>query len=126
MLGVCRRQPSSASCLQSLAHAAKCKPAPEEHFQLPHRQADRCLFADDNARCAVSREKVANVLLAKGSGLNIAHAAQGIARSVARELLSPLLDAACARLGFVLRRAYDVACERQQLLEGVQDRGDTY
>lgn len=72
-------------------------------------------FAD-----AVSREKVANVLLAKGSGVNITLAARGIARSVARELLSPMLDAACARLGFVLRRAYDVACERQQLLEGAQ------
>ncbi len=58
------------------------------------------------------------MLLAKGSGVNIALAARGIARSVARELLSPMLDAACARLGFVLRRAYDVACERQQLLEG--------
>ncbi len=69
---------------------------------------------------------MANVLLAKGSGLNIAHAAQGIARSVARELLSPLLDAACARLGFVLRRAYDVACERQQLLEGTQGRFNIY
>ena len=45
-------------------------------------------------------------------------AAQGIARSAARELLGPLLDTACARLGFVLRRAFDIASERQHLLRG--------
>jgi hypothetical protein len=30
----------------------------------------------------------------------------------ARELLAPLLDAACARLAFVLRRTVDAAAER--------------
>ena len=87
-------------------------------YDKPLRQSQSVLCQHWVHRAVVSREKVANVLLAKGSGLNIAHAARGIARSVARELLSPLMDAACARLGFVLRRAYDVACERQQLLEG--------
>lgn len=70
---------------------------------------------------AVPREKVVNVLLAhkaKGSGVNTGRAAQGIARSAARELLGPLLDTACARLGFVLRRAFDIASERQHLLRG--------
>ena len=62
-----------------------------------------------------------NVLLAhkaKGSGVNTGRAAQGIACSAARELLGPLLDTACARLGFVLRRAFDIASERQHLLQG--------
>ena len=63
-----------------------------------------------------------NVLLAhktKGSGVNTGRAAQGIARSAARELLGPLLDTACARLGFVLRQAFDIASQRQHLLQGL-------
>jgi hypothetical protein len=41
-----------------------------------------------------------------------ARAAEDIARQTARELLSPLLDAACARLAFILRRALDLAADK--------------
>lgn len=41
-----------------------------------------------------------------------ARAAEDIARQTARELLGPLLDAACSRLAFVLRRALDIAADK--------------
>ena len=68
------------------------------------------------------KNQVANVLLAhqaKGGGMDISRTARGIARTAARELLGPLLETACARLCAVLRRAFDIAYERQQLLQGV-------
>jgi hypothetical protein len=41
-----------------------------------------------------------------------ARAAEDIARQTARELLGPLLDAACSRLAFTLRRALDIAADK--------------
>jgi hypothetical protein len=41
-----------------------------------------------------------------------ARAAEDIARQTARELLAPLLDAACSRLAFILRRALDIAADK--------------
>jgi hypothetical protein len=38
--------------------------------------------------------------------------AEDIARATARELLGPLLDAVCARLGFVLRKVFEIAADR--------------
>ena len=71
---------------------------------------------------AVARDRVANVLLAlrvKGGPSEGAHrAAQDIARQAARDLLGPLLDTACARLGSVLRRAFDIAADVQTLAAG--------
>ena len=71
---------------------------------------------------AVARDRVANVLLAlrvKGCPSEGAHrAAQDIARQAARDLLGPLLDTACARLGSVLRRAFDIAADVQTLAAG--------
>ena len=66
---------------------------------------------------AVARDKVANVLLAsKGRATGgAAHTAQGLARSIARELLGPLLETACSRL---LRHAFDIAAESQAILQG--------
>ena len=65
---------------------------------------------------------MANVLLAlrvKGGPSEGAHrAAQDIARQAARDLLGPLLDTACARLGSVLRRAFDIAADVQTLAAG--------
>ena len=69
---------------------------------------------------AVARDKVANVLLAtkgRASG-GEAHTAQGLARSIARELLGPLLETACSRLASLLRHAFDIAAEIQQILQG--------
>jgi hypothetical protein len=63
----------------------------------------------------VARDRIANVLLARKGRDTVggaARAAEDIARQAARELLAPLLDAACARLAFVLRRAVDAAAER--------------
>ncbi|KAM2987368.1 hypothetical protein FF2_007545 [Malus domestica] len=59
----------------------------------------------------VSREKVANILLAhasRGGGRGVTEAAAEIARS----WLAPLLDTACDRLAFVLRNLFDLAIER--------------
>eukprot|EP00878_Enallax_costatus_P025746 GHUV01027572.1.p1 GENE.GHUV01027572.1~~GHUV01027572.1.p1 ORF type:complete len:414 (+),score=163.76 GHUV01027572.1:164-1405(+) len=64
---------------------------------------------------AVARDRVANVLLAyKGKNHlgGAARAAEDIARQTARELLGPLLDAACSRLAFVLRKALDIAADK--------------
>ncbi|KAF6257921.1 P-loop containing nucleoside triphosphate hydrolase protein [Scenedesmus sp. NREL 46B-D3] len=64
---------------------------------------------------AVARDKVANVLLAyKGKNHlgGAARAAEDIARQTARELLGPLLDAAVSRLGYVLRKALDIAADK--------------
>lgn len=69
---------------------------------------------------AVAKDKVANVLLAtkgRASG-GAAHTAQGLARSIARELLGPLLETACSRLASLLRHAFDIAAESQQILQG--------
>ena len=75
---------------------------------------------------AVARDRVANVLLAlrvKGGPSEGAHrAAQDIARQSARDLLGPLLDTACARLGSVLRRAFDIAADVQTLAAGGRKR----
>lgn len=69
----------------------------------------------------VARDKVANVLLAyqvrKNTG-GAMQAAQDIARNAARELLGPLIDTACARLGNVLRRCLDIATESATHLKG--------
>lgn len=69
----------------------------------------------------VAKDKVANVLLAsKGRGASggPAHTAQDLARNIARELLGPLLETACSRLASLLRHAFDIAADSQQLLQG--------
>ncbi|ERN20483.1 dynamin-related protein 5A [Amborella trichopoda] len=66
----------------------------------------------------VSREKVANILLAhagRGGGGGVTAAAAGIARAAARSWLAPLLDTACDRLAFVLRNLFDLAAERNRI-----------
>ncbi|KAI4333658.1 hypothetical protein L6164_018438 [Bauhinia variegata] len=65
----------------------------------------------------VSREKVANILLAhagRGGGRGVAEAAAEIARAAARSWLAPLLDTACDRLAFVLGNLFDLALERNR------------
>ena len=48
----------------------------------------------------------------RGGGKGITEAAAEIARAAARSWLSPLLDAACDRLAFVLGNLFDLAVER--------------
>ncbi|XP_050371178.1 dynamin-related protein 5A [Argentina anserina] len=63
----------------------------------------------------VSREKVANILLAhasRGGGRGVTEAAAEIARAAARSWLAPLLDTACDRLAFVLGNLFELALER--------------
>ncbi len=63
----------------------------------------------------MATDRVANLLLAyKGRSAAMAgsRAAEDIARQMAREVLGPLLDTACARLAFVLRRSFDIAADR--------------
>ncbi|XP_031266551.1 dynamin-related protein 5A isoform X1 [Pistacia vera] len=65
----------------------------------------------------VSREKVANILLAhagRGGSRGITEAAAEIARAAARSWFSPLLDTACDRLAFVLGNLFDLALERNR------------
>ncbi|KAK6134598.1 hypothetical protein DH2020_031657 [Rehmannia glutinosa] len=65
----------------------------------------------------VSREKVANILLAhagRGGSRGVTEAAAEIARTAARSWLAPLLDAACDRLAFVLCNLFDIATERNR------------
>ncbi|KAI0491571.1 hypothetical protein KFK09_025831 [Dendrobium nobile] len=65
----------------------------------------------------VSREKVANILLAhagRGGGGGIVEAAAEIARAAARAWFAPILDTACERLAFVLRSLFDLAVERNR------------
>lgn len=80
-----------------------------------HLSLKRCVIILCTKRAAaVARDRVANVLLAyKGKGTNSAgtKAAEDIARATARELLGPLLDAVCARLGFILRHVFDMAAD---------------
>lgn len=66
---------------------------------------------------SVSREKVANILLAhagRGGGRGVTEAAAEIARTAARSWLAPLLDTACDRLSFVLGNLFDLALERNR------------
>ncbi|KAI3466105.1 hypothetical protein Pfo_022768 [Paulownia fortunei] len=63
----------------------------------------------------VSREKVANILLAhagRGGSRGITEAAAEIARAAAKSWIAPLLDTACDRLAFVLCNLFDIAIER--------------
>ncbi|KAK9077486.1 hypothetical protein SSX86_005823 [Deinandra increscens subsp. villosa] len=63
----------------------------------------------------VSREKVANIILAhagRGGGSGSTEAAAEIARLAARSWLAPLLDTACERLAFVLKNLFNLAMER--------------
>ncbi|KAK6946709.1 Dynamin, N-terminal [Dillenia turbinata] len=63
----------------------------------------------------VSREKVANILLAhagQGGSRGLTEAAAEIARAAARSWFAPLLDTACDRLAFVLGNLFDLATER--------------
>ena len=72
---------------------------------------------------AVARDKVANVLLAskgRGASGDSVHTAQDLARSIARELLGPLLETACSRLASLLRHAFDIAADSQHLLQGTR------
>ncbi|XP_012092729.1 dynamin-related protein 5A isoform X2 [Jatropha curcas] len=66
----------------------------------------------------ISREKVANILLAhagRGGGRGVTEAAAEIARAAARSWLAPLLDTACDRLAFVLGNLFDLALERNRI-----------
>ncbi|CAH8382543.1 unnamed protein product [Eruca vesicaria subsp. sativa] len=63
----------------------------------------------------VSREKVANILLAhagRGGGRGVTEASAEIARTAARSWLAPLLDTACDKLAFVLGSLFEIALER--------------
>ncbi|KAK4795560.1 hypothetical protein SAY86_027886 [Trapa natans] len=65
----------------------------------------------------LSREKVANILLAhygRGRGRGLTEAAAEIARAAARSWLAPLLETACDRLAFVLLNLFDLALERNR------------
>eukprot|EP00899_Mesostigma_viride_P015033 jgi/Mesvir1/23530/Mv18231-RA.1 len=70
----------------------------------------------------ISKEKVANMLLAQsgrmGGGVAATAASIEIARSSAKTWIAPLLDTACDRLAYVLRRLYGVAVECVQAQGG--------
>ncbi|EFJ45494.1 dynamin-related GTPase [Volvox carteri f. nagariensis] len=53
-------------------------------------------------------------------------AAEDIARQAAKEALGPLLDAACIRLSFILRRLYDIAADRAAATMGSKENLHPY
>jgi hypothetical protein len=64
---------------------------------------------------ALATDRVANLLLAyKGRSSVFApgRAAEDIARQMARDMLGPLLDTACARLAYVLKRVVEASSDR--------------
>eukprot|EP00884_Botryococcus_braunii_P011386 jgi/Botrbrau1/20248/Bobra.31_1s0037.1 len=94
-----------------------------EHLRLFGGAAfERCMHEFQQAALvlgipSVSTEKVANILLAatgQGQAHAEARAAQDIAAAAAKQLIGPLLDAACTRLSSIIRRCYDIAAELQQ------------
>ncbi|KAI4992843.1 hypothetical protein ZWY2020_007156 [Hordeum vulgare] len=65
----------------------------------------------------VSREKVANILLAhagRGGSSGMTEATAEIARAAARSWLAPLTETTCDRLAFVLQSLLDLAMERSR------------
>lgn len=103
------------------ANAAAVRPPNAGLRLLGGAAFERCLDEFQEAAAALrfpaaaaARDRVANALLARKGrdpAGGAARAAEDLARRAAREMLAPLLDAACARLGFVLRRAVDAAID---------------
>ncbi len=63
----------------------------------------------------MSSDRLRNIMYAyKGKHHSGGHAkvAEDIARQAAKEALGPLLDAACIRLSYILKRLYDIAADR--------------
>ncbi|KAL2611519.1 hypothetical protein R1flu_023211 [Riccia fluitans] len=71
----------------------------------------------------ISRVEVANILLAQAGRAGAASAAITIARAAAKSWLSPLLDTACNRLGYILSGLFDLALERIRMEESYRDSG---
>eukprot|EP00798_Chlamydomonas_sp_ICE-L_P023671 gene23671-9206_t len=64
---------------------------------------------------AVATDRVANMLLAykgRNNFMATSRAAEDIARQTAKEVLGPLLDTACSRMAFVIRRMFEIAADR--------------
>lgn len=76
---------------------------------MPHARAHSC------ARCQTQGVLPAN---GRRNGGGVSKAAEELARGAAREALGPLLDAVCARLGAVVKRAYDIAADQAQHQRG--------
>jgi hypothetical protein len=72
-------------------------------------------FAMIGVFLAVAQDNMANILLAYKGNNNYTgpiNAAQDIARRTASQLLKPLLETACSRLAFVIRRVFEIAADR--------------
>lgn len=55
-----------------------------------------------------------------------ARAAEDIARETAKDLLCPLLDCACSRLSYVIRRVFDIAADRAMSKSSTRDNLQPY
>ncbi|KXZ53084.1 hypothetical protein GPECTOR_8g76 [Gonium pectorale] len=78
---------------------------------------------------SMSNDRIRNIMYAyKGKHHNggTAKAAEDIARLAAKEALGPLLDAACIRLAFILRRLYDIAADRAAATMGSKENLHPY
>ncbi|KAG2439371.1 hypothetical protein HXX76_004729 [Chlamydomonas incerta] len=78
---------------------------------------------------SMSNDRLRNIMYAyKGKHHNggAAKAAEDIARQAAKEALGPLLDAACVRLAFILRRLFDIAADRAAATMGSKDNLHPY
>ncbi|KAG2498836.1 hypothetical protein HYH03_003029 [Edaphochlamys debaryana] len=78
---------------------------------------------------SMSNDRLRNIMYAykgKHHSGGTAKAAEDIARQAAKEALGPLLDAACIRLAFILRRLYDIAADRAAATMGSKDNLHPY
>eukprot|EP00854_Cymbomonas_tetramitiformis_P004668 gene4668-5716_t len=77
---------------------------------------------------AASRDKVANVLLSRQGMMTMGNGSQevadGIARSAVQACMGPLLEMACDRLAFVLRRLYELSLVKDRLEDGMANGTD--
>ncbi|GIL90632.1 hypothetical protein Vretifemale_18411 [Volvox reticuliferus] len=77
----------------------------------------------------MSSDRLRNIMYAyKGKHLTggPTKAAEDVARQAAKEALGPLLDAACIRLSFILRRLYDIAADRAAATMGSKENLHPY
>ncbi|GIL90629.1 hypothetical protein Vretimale_15765 [Volvox reticuliferus] len=96
---------------------------------------ERCLeefhIAVNSTRfpASMSSDRLRNIMYAyKGKHLTggPTKAAEDVARQAAKEALGPLLDAACIRLSFILRRLYDIAADRAAATMGSKENLHPY
>eukprot|EP00897_Mesotaenium_endlicherianum_P009499 jgi/Mesen1/8578/ME000497S07977 len=122
------RSASGIATWPGAAHVGAIRPVNSSLRLYGGAAFERALDEFQRAACSVkcpliSREKVANIVLAHKSGRQSAgEAASEIARAFANAWLGPLVDALCGRLADIIRALFDIALAR--LREADTSRND--